>query len=179
MRLNKILLFSLVFCFVFPILSYAGQLEDAVTAIGNEEYEKAYELLCPLADEGNAEAQNSLGLLYVNGLGVEQDPTKGLSLIMKAANQGHEEARSNAYTLCYAEAQDGNLGAMHNVAYMCLHGWGGEVDPNNCIALLEVAATNGFTRSASALSQIYTKGMFGIAPDEDKASYWRSLAAEE
>lgn len=178
MKLNKILLFFLFLFFVFPILSSAGQLEDAKAAIENEDFEQAYELLCPLAEEGNADAQNSLGLLLVNGLGVEQDSTKGLSLIMKAATQGHEEAKINAYALCYQEAQQGNLGAMHNVAYMCLNGWAGENDPLNCIKLLEVAASNGYVKSANALSQIYEKGMFGMAPDEEKASYWSNLATE-
>ncbi|MDB9822572.1 sel1 repeat family protein [Deltaproteobacteria bacterium] len=179
MKLNKLLLFSLLLCFVFPIVLNAGQLEDATAAIDNEDYEKAYNLLLPLAEEGNEDAQNTLGVLYVNGQGVEQDTTKGLSLIMKAANQGHEEAKANAYILCYEEAQQGNMGAMHNVGYMCLNGWAGENDPNNCIKLLEVAASNGFTRSASALCQIYKKGMFGLSPDEEKSSYWGSLAEEE
>lgn len=177
MKLNRILL-SLLFCFVFPILSNAGQLEDATAAIGNEDYEKAYELLCPLAEDGNAEAQNKLGLLYINGMGVEEDATKGLSLIMKAASQGHEEARANAYLLCYAEAQEGDVKALYNVGIMCLNGWAGENDPNNCIKLLEAAANNGHTRSASALSQIYEKGRFGITPDEEQASYWSNLATE-
>jgi len=80
MRLNRFFLYSLLICFVFPILSYADQLEDAKGAIANNEFVKAYELLYPLAEENNLEAQTILGSMYINGQGVEQDYTKGLSL---------------------------------------------------------------------------------------------------
>jgi len=176
MKLNRLLLFSLLLWFVFPVLSYADQLEDANAAIKNEEFEKAYELLLPLAEENNAEAQTLLGSLYVNGLGVEQDATKGLSWIMKAATQGYEAAKVRAFLLCLEEANQGDAAAMYNVGYMCLNGWGGEYDTNVCIEWLENAAKLGHIRSGNVLSQIYTKGMFDITPDEEKASYWKNLA---
>jgi hypothetical protein len=59
---------------------------------------------------------------------------------------------------------------------MCLNGWGGEQDANECIEWLETAAKLGHISSSSVLSQIYTKGSFGITPDEEKASYWSHLA---
>jgi TPR repeat protein len=195
-----------------PIASIAGQLEDGTAAMDREDYQTAYKLLYPLAEQGDAaaqdcvaamyceglgiekdealaaswyekaaeqgyaQAQNALGAMYVNGVGVEQDAQKGLSYIVKAAQQGLEVAQQNAYALYYEEAQNGNIGALHNVAYMCLKGWGGEAEPQNCMKLLEVAAQNGYTKSASALSQIYTKGMFGVDPDEEKASFWKNFA---
>jgi hypothetical protein len=176
MKLNRILLFSLLICFVFPVLSYADQLEDAKTAIKNEDFQKAYELILPLAEENNAEAQTILGTMYVSGQGVEKDPTKGLSWIMKAATQGYAPARKNAFLLCLSEAQQGNTGAMYNVGYMCQNDWGGEHDTNACLNWLESAAKLGHMRSATLLSQIYTKGMFGITPDEEKVSYWNDIA---
>jgi hypothetical protein len=176
MKLNRILLFSFLICFVFPVLSYADQLEDAKAAIKNEDLQKAYELLLPLAEGGNAEAQTILGSMYVSGQGVEKDPTKGLSWIMKAAVQGYEAARIKAFLICLEEAQQGNVGAMYNVGYMCLNNWGGEHDTNVCIKWLESAANLGHMRSATLLSQIYTKGMFGITPDEGKASSWSDIA---
>jgi hypothetical protein len=176
MKLSRILLFSLLLCFVFPVWSFADQLEDAKAAIKNEDFGKAFELLSPLAEESNAEAQTLLGALYLNGQGVEMDATKGLSWIMKAADQGFEPARVHAYNLCVDLAKQGNATAIHNVGYMCLNGWGGEQDANECIQWLETAAKLGHIRSANVLSQIYTKGSFGITPDEEKASYWSHLA---
>lgn len=177
MRLNRILLFSLLICFVFPILSNADQLEDAKAAVENEEFQKAYELLSPLAEENNAEAQTLLGNLYVNGNGVGQDITKGLSLIMKAGTQGYEAARVQALNLCLELGKDGDAAALYNVGYMCLNGWGGKPDPNDCIEWLKTAAILGHIKSANWLSSIYTKGSFGIIPDKEKVSYFSDLAA--
>ncbi|MBN2059885.1 MAG: SEL1-like repeat protein [Deltaproteobacteria bacterium] len=176
MRLNRILLFSLLVCFVFPALSYADQLEDAKAAIQNNEFKKAYELLLPLAEENNAEAQTILGAMYINGQGVEQDYTKGLSLIMNAGRMGYEPARVRALGSCLELAKQGDTAAMYNVGLMCLNKWGGEQDANDCIGWLETAAKLGHVRSGSVLSQIYTKNSYGITPDKEKASYWDDMA---
>ena len=51
---------------VQPVL--AGQLEDGAAAYGRGEYYTAISLLKPLADQGIAQAQFSLGLMYELGL---------------------------------------------------------------------------------------------------------------
>jgi hypothetical protein len=178
MKLFRLLCFSLLLCFVFPILSYADQLEDAKAAIQNEDFTKAHELLLPLGEENNAEAQVLLGFLYINGQGVEKDDIKGLSLIMKSARQGYVEARSRAIAICLDLANQGDASAMYNLGYMYLHGWGGEQDTDIGIGWLESAAKNGHVLSAKVLSGIYAEGTFGITPDEDKASFWSNLPAE-
>ena len=53
MKFFKITLFTLLLCFVFPLISSADQLEDANAAIKAEDFKKAYELLTPLAEEKN------------------------------------------------------------------------------------------------------------------------------
>jgi hypothetical protein len=178
MKLCRLLCFSLLLCFVFPILSYADQLEDAKAAIQNEDFTKSYELLLPLGEENNAEAQFLLGSLYINGDGVEKDDTKGLSWIMKSARQGYVEARSRALAIFLYLANQGDASAMYNLGYMYLHGWGGEQDTDIGIGWLESAAKNGHDQSAKVLSGIYAEGKFGITPDEDKASFWINLPVE-
>ncbi|MBN1832440.1 MAG: sel1 repeat family protein [Deltaproteobacteria bacterium] len=178
MRTHRLLFFSFLFCFVFPILSYADQIEDARAALQNEEFTKAYELLSTLAEADDAEAQFLLGSLYINGQGVEKDDTKGLSWIMKSARQGYDQARLRAFSIYFELAGRGDASAMYNLGYMCLHGWGGEQDPDIGIGWLESAAKNGHDHSAKVLSGIYAEGKFGISPDEDKASYWSNLPAE-
>jgi len=177
MKLSRFLSVFLLSCLIFPALSNADQLKDAKTALDNEDYGNAYELLHPLAEENSAEAQFLLGSLYVNGQGVEKDDTKGLSWVMKAARQGYDEARSRAISVCLDLANQGDATAIYNLGYMCLHGWGGEQDPNVCIGWLERAAKSGHVNSAKVLSGIYAKGKFGITPDEEKASYWSNLPA--
>ncbi len=178
MKFYRIPCIILLLCFVFPVLSYADQLEDAKTSIQNKDFEKALELLGPLAEENHAEAQFLLGSLYINGQGVEKDDTKGLSWIMKAAYQGYDKARLRAFNIYLDLTGQGDVSAMYNLGYMYLQGWGGKQDIEVGIGWLESAAKKGHVRSAKILSGIYAEGKFGITPDEDKASYWSNLPAE-
>jgi TPR repeat protein len=179
MKLSRLIMFSLLLNLVFPVLSYADRLEDAKAAIQDEHFEKAYRILSPLAEENNAEAQFLLGTLYINGQGVEKDDAKGLLWMMKAGRLGHDQARSRAFTISLELANHGDAAAMYSVGVMCLDSWGGEQDTDTCIGWLEKAAKSGYVRSAEVLSGIYAKGKFGIAPDEEKASYWSNLPATQ
>ena len=133
---------------------------------------KAFDWYTKAAEQGLPIAQNAVGAMYVNGIGVSEDANKGLEWILKAANQGWPEARENAFQLYYRDAKIGNPGAMHNVAYMCLHGWSGEHDPKDCIEFYELAAERGYAPSAQALAQVYAQGLFGIPADDAKAELW-------
>jgi hypothetical protein len=177
MKLSQFLSVFLFFCLLFPAFSNADQLEDAKTAFDDKDFEKAYELLVPLAEAKNAEAQTRLGMMYLNGQGVEMDLTEGLRLIMAAAKQGYDVAQACALDVCMDMAREGDAGAMYNVAGMCLKGWGGEQDKNVCLKWLEEAARLGHENSGKMLNKIYSKGMYGIAPDEEKAAYWKDLLA--
>ena len=66
----------------------AGSLEDAAAADDKGDYATAAKLLRPLADEGNAQAQYKLGILYDDGLGVAQDVAEALKWYRLAADQG-------------------------------------------------------------------------------------------
>jgi uncharacterized protein len=139
-------------------------------------YQKAIFWYSKSAEQGYSLAQNFLGLMYIKGLGVKKDLDKGYKWILKAAEQGLGVAQENAYAICYEAVQNDNIGAMHNLAYMCLNGWAGKQDPNMCVKLLEMAAEKGFAPSANALAQIYKEGTYGIAIDQAKASYWKENA---
>lgn len=177
MRLNRLLSILLLFIFVFPAFSNADPLEDAKAAIEQQDYDKAYELLAPLAEDKNAEAQTRLGVMYINGQGVERDLAKGLSLIMDAAHQGYDVARACALDAYMDIAREGNTGAMYNVGGMCLMGWGGEQDKAVCLQWLEEAARLGHIQSAEMLNQIYKKGQFDIPLDKEKAAEWKDVAS--
>jgi TPR repeat protein len=51
----------------------AGPLEDSTKAYKHGDYKTAYRLIKPLADQGYAEAQHKLGILFEEGQGVPQD----------------------------------------------------------------------------------------------------------
>jgi uncharacterized protein len=138
-------------------------------------YQKAVYWYTKSAEQGYSLAQNFLGVMYIKGLGVTKDLDKGYKWILKSAEQGLEVAQENAYAICYEAVQNDNVGAMHNLAYMCLNGWAGKQDPNECIKLLEMAAERGFAPSASALVKIYKEGSFGMPADQGKVSYWSEI----
>lgn len=51
----------------------AGSFEDAIKAYDRGDYETTYQLIKPLAEQGNPDAQLMLGFLYEQGQGVPQD----------------------------------------------------------------------------------------------------------
>ncbi len=64
------------------------------------DYPPAFELYKKLADAGNAEGQEGLGVMYLNGEATEKDEVEGMRLIHLAAEQGDESAiliLANAY----------------------------------------------------------------------------------
>lgn len=73
----------------------AGPLEDANDAYRAKAYAKAAELWQPLAEKGDAEAQYSLGTLYAEGKGVEQNDATAFLWFQRAANQGVAAAQYN------------------------------------------------------------------------------------
>jgi hypothetical protein len=73
----------------------AGPLEDGLAAHGRGDYPMAMRLWRPLADQGNADAQNNLGVMYARGQGVPQDYAAAASWYQKAADHGHPEAANN------------------------------------------------------------------------------------
>lgn len=175
MKLIKLFLFIFILCLVFPVASKADQYEDATRAFADKDYKKATELLSALTEENNLAAKTLLGTMYFKGEGIDRDINKGLAMIMDAASQGYAQARFISVALNKEIADLGDVKAMYNMGYMCLKGWGGEHDSGQCIRWLEIAAGQGHEKSAKILSQIYSKGKFGIAPDADKASYWSNM----
>ena len=65
---------------------------------------------------------------------------------------------------------------MYNMGYMCLNGWGGEMDADICVQWLDKAVSAGHMRSAKWLSKIYSEGKYGIKANEEKASYYGNFA---
>ena len=73
----------------------AGPYEDALAAYKKGDYATALRLLRPLADQGNARAQNNLGAMYDAGRGVPQDYAAAVSWYRKAAEQGYGLGQQN------------------------------------------------------------------------------------
>jgi TPR repeat protein len=77
----------LVLSFALPVA--AGPFEDADAAYSKGDYATALRLLRPLADQGNADAQVGLGIIFANGHGVPQDYAEAMKWLRKSADQGN------------------------------------------------------------------------------------------
>jgi len=61
-------------------------------ALEKKEYAKALELLSGPAEQGHAQAQYFLGMMYDKGYGVTEDDQTAIKWYRKAAEQGHIDA---------------------------------------------------------------------------------------
>jgi TPR repeat protein len=73
----------------------AGALEDCAAAYKRRDYSAALQLCRPLAEQGDARAQLSLGGMYYNGQGVQQDYPEAAKWTRKAAEQGYTAAQAH------------------------------------------------------------------------------------
>ena len=100
MKLTKTLLTTAllgVSVFSFQSTAWADtpvqQFQQGLTAYEQSDYQTAFKLWLPLAEQGNADAQFNLGLMYYNGRGVKQDDFEAVKWYRKAAEQGNVYAQ--------------------------------------------------------------------------------------
>lgn len=73
----------------------AGAFEDGMEAFKRGDYRTANRLMRPLAEQGEAKAQNKLGQMFALGRGVPRDYSEAVRWYRKAAEQGVAEAQFN------------------------------------------------------------------------------------
>lgn len=131
-------------------LKRVKRLLDRSSPFGNQNNMIA--LLEPCVELGHAEAENYLGMLYLNGIGTDVDVDKAYTHIANAAHKG------------YANAQY-NLGRLYK------YGTGCELSFTKAIDWFVKATANGNQRAAYTLGYMYYKG-FGVPQSYAKAVYW-------
>jgi TPR repeat protein len=149
----------------------------------------------PLAEEGNAAAQNRLGLMYQYGKGLPKDSANAAEWYRKAANQGNAEAQCNLGVL-YAQgdgvrqdegealawfrkaADQGLARAQSNLGTMYYRGRGVAEDSEQALAWTRKAADQGHDRAQFNLALMYLEGK-GVAPDAAQARIWFRKAADQ
>src|SRR5208283_2618949 len=65
-----------------------------------KDYDEAVKWYRKAADQGNADAQNNLGIIYQNGFGVAKDYEEAVKWYRKSADQGHAVAQANLGWMC-------------------------------------------------------------------------------
>jgi TPR repeat protein len=71
----------------------AGPWEDGMAAYNRGDYMPAIRLFRPLAEQGNAKAQNVLGVMYRKGEGVARNSVRAFLCFNRAAARGDARAK--------------------------------------------------------------------------------------
>ncbi len=121
--------------------AWAG-FDEGMAAYKRGDYATALREWRPLAEQGNAEAQTHLGLMYHNGQGVPQDDAEAVLWYRKAAAQG------------FALAQY-NLGVMYD------YGLGVTQDYVQAVRWYRLAAEQGDTYAQAQLRWLRHGGLRG------------------
>jgi TPR repeat protein len=170
----------------------AGPLEDGLAAYKAREFDKAVQLLKPLADEGNADAQEKIGRLYERGKGVPKDFTQAESWYRKAAEQGDAAAQARLgfmYRIGEGVTRDpkqaakwyalgaakGNPLAQVGLGFMSMEGIGTPADFGAAVGWFDKAANQGDASAMLALAALYERGK-GVAKSDVQALKWTILA---
>jgi uncharacterized protein len=143
------------------LLSHAAMaqgdpLDLAAQAQAQGDFQTALHLLRPLADAGDAVAQNRLGFLYDSGRGVPQDLAEAVKWYRRAADQGDDDAQDK-------------LGIMYRL------GRGVPQDDAEAALWFRRAADQGNGHAQGNLGEMYANGQ-GVPQDYVQAHLWCSLA---
>jgi TPR repeat protein len=101
-------------------VAFAGPFEDSMAAYDRGDYATMLQLLRPIAERGDAQAQNSLGAMYYNGKGVVKDFKEAVKWYRLAAAQGNISAQLNLASMYYeGEGVAENFVRTYVVKYSC------------------------------------------------------------
>ncbi len=137
----------------------AADFEKGMAAYERGDYATALREWQALAEQGLAAAQNSLGVMYDQGLGVVQDDKEAVKWYRRAAEQGNDHAQHNLGVM-YDEGQ----GVARNYR-MAAKWW-------------QLAAEQGDAGAQNNLGFMYDKGR-GVPQDYIRAHLWYNLAAAQ
>ena len=174
-------------------VGYSQDLEKAWEAYEKGDYATALREYSVLAEQGDANAQFRLGVMYVRGEGVTQDYKEAVKWARKSAEQGHAGGQFNLGVLYdygsgvtrdykeavkwyrksaeqeYAKAQS-NLGVMYE------YGRGVTRDYKEAVEWFRKSAEQGYAFGQYALGVMYENG-WGVLQDSIYAHMWWNIAA--
>ncbi len=171
-----------------------AQLRRAIAAYDEKDYETAFPLLLSLADEGDADAQWRVGVMYDDGNGVAENDALAFEYTRSSAMQGNSDGQWRLgilyeygrgvksddvmaavyYTL---SAEQGNTSGLYFLGFMYRHGRGVQKDVDRAIDCYRRAAEKGNASSASTLGYMYELGE-DVEQDYETALMYYEMALE-
>lgn len=137
---------------------FAESYDSGFEALQANQQKTALEIWSPLADQGNADAQFGMGVLYYSGGEIKQNPTLAVEWFRKAAEQGH-------------------AGAQFNLGNEYKRGAGLPQDDSKAAYWWKKAAQKGLLQAQYNLGMAHYFGS-GIKQDRTKAMFWFKMAAD-
>ena len=86
---------AVVGALLFSAGSAWADFDDGDWAYNMGDYDTALREWRPLAEQGDADAQYNLGLMYADGVGVPENDAEAVKWYSKAAEQGHAQGQTN------------------------------------------------------------------------------------
>ncbi len=133
-------------------------LKEGVASYKSKDYRTAFAELDPLAQKGDGQALYYVGMLYSDGLGVDQNLAEAMRLFRRSAEQGNPDGQ-NA------------------MGYSYMMGDGVEKNFDTARLWLNKAAAQGSTKAYRSLGKTYLDG-WGVKKDEAQATAWYRKSAD-
>ncbi|MFZ6773259.1 tetratricopeptide repeat protein [Undibacterium sp. SXout7W] len=175
-------------------LAHADDFEDGVNLYENQEMSEAADAFQAAADKDNADAQFNLGLMYLNGEGIEENYQQAMHWFEQSAAQNNVRAQVNLARM-YAKgkgvapdyntavswfkkaADQGYADAQYSLGVLYVTGNGTSLDFNKAKDLFQQAADQNNASAQYQLGLMYFKGK-GMTVDKVEAYKWMTLAGE-
>ncbi len=157
-RLDMKQIFRVIMCLaLFAGLPAFADVDKGIEAYKKRDYKTALREWRPLAEQGNKWAQNNLGAMYHDGLGVAQDYQQSVKWHTLSAKQGVAAAQNH-------------LGQMY------VNGLGLPKDYQEGVKWFRLSAEQGFSDAQSNLGIMYANG-WSVPKDNELAYMWANLGA--
>ena len=145
--------------FTLKLMIFWGVIVFVHVGLVQESIGLSYKEIFSKAEQGHADTQNKLGLMYFHGKGVPKVYEQAYAWFTKAAEQGHADAQ-------------------FNLGFMYYTGEGVPKDYEQAYAWFTKAAEQGHTNAQSNLGLMYYIGE-GIPKDYIQAYAWWNIAASQ
>lgn len=146
--------------------SPSPDLADGVEAYYAGDYDIAYRLLNPLADDDQPRAKFRVAMMYYHGRGVEQDINRARTLIREALPEIRKKSEEGA---AWAQADLASLYADGIVV---------AENDREAVILYRLAAEQGYAGAQTNLGVMYANGE-GVLRSRDDAILWLQRAADQ
>ena len=186
--LFKFLLLTFSVLFINPVLAEENLYDRGKELVEQKEYQKALKAFELAAKSGNLDALTALGVMYIGGIGVEQNNLKGYDYIKRAADKSDPKAQYTLGALYYLGAgvekdykkafnwlnlasEQNYIDAKYNLGVMYEFGEGVEKSYKKAYEYYLFAARRDNLESQIKVAEMYRDGI-GTEKDLEKSAYW-------